>query len=61
MSYGFSTLYTTLPHNLIKGLIESTFEREGPPYLACNDRSAFFTSEKPKNTVHGIVKMYVMR
>ena len=48
----FSTLYTTLPHNLIKGklidLIEITFQREGSPYLACNDRNAFFTSEKPK-------------
>ena len=41
----FSTLYTTLPHNLIKGklidLIEGTINREGPPYLACNDRNAF--------------------
>ena len=48
----FSTLYTTLPHNLIKDklidLIERTFQREGSPYLACNDRNAFFTSEKPK-------------
>ena len=48
----FSTLYTTLPHNLIKDklidLIESTFQREGSPYLACSDRNAFFTSEKPK-------------
>ena len=46
-----STLYTTLPHNLIKerliDLIERTFQREGSPYLACNDRNAFFTSEKP--------------
>ena len=36
----FSTLYTTLPHNLIKDrlidLIERTFQREGSPYLACN-------------------------
>ena len=23
-------------------------QREGSPYLACNDRNAFFTSEKPK-------------
>ena len=50
--YNFSTLYTTLPHNLIKDilidLIERTFQREGSPYLACNDRNAFFTSEKPK-------------
>ena len=49
--YDFSTLYTTLPHNLIKykliDLIERTFQREGSPYLACNDQNAFFTSEKP--------------
>ena len=51
-TYDFSTPYTTLPHNLIKDklidLIERTFQREGSPYLACNDRNAFFTSEKPK-------------
>ena len=51
-TYDFSTLYTTLPHNLIKDklidLIERTFQKEGSPYLACNDRNAFFTSEKPK-------------
>ena len=51
-TYDFSTLYTTLPHNLIKDklidLIERTFQREGSPYLSCNDRNAFFTSEKPK-------------
>ena len=44
-TYDFSTLYTTLPHNLIKdkliGLIERTFNREGSPYLACNDRNIF--------------------
>ena len=48
----FSTLYTTLTHNLIKDklndLIERTFNREGSPYLACNDRNACFTSENPK-------------
>ena len=42
-----STLYTTLPHNLIKDklidLIERTCNKEGSPYLACNDRNAFFT------------------
>ena len=51
-TYDFSTLYTTLPHNLIKDklidLIERTFQRDGSPNLACNDRNAFFTSEKPK-------------
>ena len=34
-TYDFPTLYTTLPHNLIKdkltGLIERTFQREGSP------------------------------
>ena len=51
-TYDFSTLYTTLPHNLIKDklidLIERTFQREGSPYLASNDRNAFFTFEKSK-------------
>ena len=49
-TYDFSTLYTTLPHNLIKekllDLIERTFnKKEGKLYLACNDKKAFFTSE----------------
>ena len=51
-AYDFSTLYTTLPHNLIKekaiDLIERTFQRKGSFYLACNDRNAVFTSEKLK-------------
>ena len=42
----FSTLYTTLPHNLIKDkfiyYIERPLNREGSPYLACNDRNVFF-------------------
>ena len=50
--YDFSTLYTTLHHNLIKeklvDLIEHAFKTfyktEGTLYLACNDRKAFFTS-----------------
>ena len=49
-TYDFSTLYTTLPHNLIKekrlDLIERTFyKKEGKLYLACNDKKAFFTSK----------------
>ena len=48
-TYDFSTLYTTLPHNLIQDklvdLIERTFQREGSLYIACNDRNAFFTSD----------------
>ena len=49
----FSTLYTTLPHNLIKDKIidhiERTFSREGYPYLACNDRNAFSLRKRLKN------------
>ena len=55
-TYDFSTLYTTLPHNLIKDklidLIGRTFNREGSPHLACNNRNASFTSEKLKNIMH---------
>ena len=52
-TYHFSTLYTTLPHNLIKkktliNLIEWTFEREGSPYIACNERQDFVTSGDTK-------------
>ena len=53
-TYDFSTLYTTLHHNLIKeklnDLIEWTFHREDSLYLACNVRNVvFFTSEVHKN------------
>ena len=47
----FSTLYTTLPHHLIKDklidLINRTFIRT--QYLACNEECAFFTSDVYKN------------
>ena len=49
---GFSTLYTTLPHNLINEklteLIEQSFKKESSLYLAYNDKNAFFTSDQPK-------------
>ena len=52
-TYDFSTLSTTLPHNLIKDklvdLIERTFQREGSLYIACNDTNAFFTSDAVRN------------
>ena len=52
-TYDFSTLYTTLPHNLIKDklldLIERTVQREGSLYIACNDRNTFFTSDAVRN------------
>ena len=64
-TYDFSTLYTTLPHNLIKDklidLIENTFQREGSPYLACSDRMHSLLQKNLKNIMHGRVKMYVMR
>ena len=48
-TYDFSTVYTTLLYNLIKDkqvdLIERTFQREGSLCVACNDRTAFFTSD----------------
>ena len=60
----FFTFYTSLPHNLIKDklidLIERTIQREGSPYLACNDRIAFLLQKNLKNIMHGHVKMYVM-
>ena len=52
-TYDFSTLSTTLPHNLIKdklvNLIERTFKRGGSLYIACNDRNAFFISDAVRN------------
>ena len=69
-TYDFSTLYTTLPHNLVKDklidLIDRTFNKEGSPYQACNDRNAFLLRNPPppppqiKYIMHGPVKMYVM-
>ena len=51
-TFDFSTLYFTLPRNLITekllDLIERAFKQfyknEGTLYLACNDKTAFFTS-----------------
>jgi hypothetical protein len=54
-TYDFSTLYTTLPHDLIKlklsQLIRKTFSREKTIYLACNTTRAFFTDDTHKNYV----------
>ena len=64
-TYDFSTLHTIFPHNLIQDklidLIERTFQREGSPYLVCNDRNAFLLCKNLKNIMHGRLKMYVMR
>ena len=42
-TYDFSTLYTTLPHNLIKEKLLDLTIQKGKLYLACNDKKAFFT------------------
>ena len=65
-TYDFSTLYTTLPHNLIKEklteLIEQTLNREGSLYLACNDKNAFFLLLNNLNDINcGHVRKCVMR
>ena len=48
----FSTLYTTVPYNLIKEklikLIEWIYKTEGSPYIACNEKQAYFTSGDTK-------------
>ena len=53
-TYDFSILYTTLPHTLIKkkliNLIETTFQRVGTLYLACNDK----LTSLPQMTKHGL-------
>ena len=67
-TYDCSTLYTALPHNLIKeklvDLIERAFKKfyknEGTLYLPCNDdRKAFFTSTDHRVYTLGLVRMYV--
>ena len=51
-TYDFYTLYTALPHNLIKekltelDLLEQNFQRESSCYSACSDITRHFTSEK---------------
>ena len=52
--YCFSILYITLPHNLITNKLidvieQKTFNGEGAPYIACNDRGASFYFEKKKH------------
>ena len=52
-TYDFSTLYTTLPHDLIKTkltkLIEKTFDRDQSLFIACNADRAFFTNDTVKH------------
>ena len=63
-TYDFSTLYTILPHNIIKEklteLIEQTFNREGSLYLAWNDKMPFLLLNNPNDINCGHVRKYVM-
>ena len=61
-TYDISTLYRTLPHNLINkliNLIETTFHKEGTLFLACDDIIAFFASDDKKNDSNiGLAKSF---
>ena len=65
-THDFSTLYTTLPHNLIKeklvDLIERAFKQfyknEGTLYLACNNKR-FSLLQSIEDINFGLVRMYV--
>ena len=52
-TYDFSTLYTTLPHNLFKDKALLT--------LHVMTEMHFLLQKNLKNIMHGRVKMYVMR
>ena len=62
-TYEFSTLYTTLPHNLIKvkltNLIEWTFKKECSPYIACNEDRLSSLLETQNDINFGLVKTCV--
>ena len=59
-TYDFSTLYTTLPHNLIKDkpvdLIEKKIQREDSLYIACNDRHALSPLMHLNFIIYGLVR-----
>ena len=62
----FSTLYTTLPYNLIKdkliNLIEKkNFNREGSSYLHVTIETNFLLRKTLKYIMHDLVEMYLMR
>ena len=61
-SYDFSTLYTSLPHNLIKSklvnLIKKTFLSLKCDFIACNENKAFFTNGVFHNYTMWTSKMF---
>ena len=58
-TYDLSTLYTTLPHNLIKekliNLIEWTFKREDSPYIACITKDRLSSLLKTQNVCQALI------
>ena len=64
-TYDFSTIYTTLPHNLIKDklidLIKEHFREKALLTLHVMTEMHFLLQKNLKNIMHGRVKMYVMR
>ena len=63
-TYDFSTLYTTLPHHLIKDklidLINRAFIRENTQYLVCDENVLFSLLMYIIITIYGRVKKSVM-
>ena len=61
--YDFSTLYTTLPHNLIKEklslLIKNTYKSIGCKYIACTDSTAFLPLILIAKNLFGLVMNFV--
>ena len=61
-TYDFSTLYTTLPHHLIKdkliSLINKTFGREKKVFLACNNLKAFLLMLNMMDIKCGLVLIF---
>ena len=65
--YDFSTLYTTLPYNIIKEKLLDLFElafnkifkSEGTFYLACTDKKRFSFLQTIEDIKFGLLRMYV--
>ena len=55
-SFDFSTLYTTLPHHLIKeklgALIKWSFKKSELEFICCNSFNSFFSHSRTKNYCH---------
>ena len=64
-TYDFPTLYTTLPHDLLKInllILSKEYSIENALFtLHVTTETHFVYFRKPKNIMHCLVKMYVMR